>query len=128
VPARFANVKDYYGCRVEAMKTRTTAEWLEIFDKADIPAMPYHTPDTIFDDPHLKEVGFFEWRDHPTEGRVRMMRLPNKWSCGTRKDWNPAPKLGQQSVEVLKEAGVSDADIEAMVQSRATIDGRLGEK
>jgi crotonobetainyl-CoA:carnitine CoA-transferase CaiB-like acyl-CoA transferase len=125
VPARFANVKDYYACRVEAMTAKTTAEWLEIFDKGDIPCMPYHTPDTIFDDPHLKEVGFFEWREHPTEGRVRMMRLPNKWSCGTRKDWNPAPKLGQQSVEVLKEIGLGEDDIAAMVKSGATIDGRL---
>jgi len=128
VQARFANVKEYYACRVEVMKTKTTAEWVEILDKADIPAMPYHTPDTIFDDPHLREVGFFEWRDHPTEGRVRMMRLPNKWSCGTRRDWNPAPKLGQQSVEVLREVGLSDAEIEAMARSGATIDGRLPER
>ena len=125
VSARFANVKDYYAYRTEAMKAKTTAEWLEIFDKADIPAMPYNTPDTIFDDPHLKDIGFFEWREHPTEGRVRMMRLPNKWSCGTRRDWNPAPKLGQQSVEILREIGVDDAEIEKMVRSGATIDGRL---
>ena len=125
VQARFANVKDYYASRVEAMKAKTTAEWLEIFDKADIPAMPYHTPDSVLDDPHLKDVGFFEWRQHPTEGKVRMMRLPNKWSCGTRKDWNPAPKLGQQSVEVLKEIGLDDGEIDAMVRSGATVDGRL---
>jgi len=123
--ARFANVKDYYACRTEALKEKTTAEWLEIFDKADIPAMPYHTPDTILDDPHLEDIGFFEWRDHPTEGKIRMMRLPNKWSCGTRKEWNPAPKLGQQSVELLREIGLTDAEIEAMVQSGATMDGRL---
>ena len=54
-----------------------------------------------------------------------MMRLTNKWSCGTREDWSPAPKLGQQSVEVLQEVGVSEADIAAMVASGATIDGRL---
>ena len=126
VQARFANVKDYYACRVEALKEKTTADWLTIFDKADIPAAPYHTPDTIFDDPHLGDVSFFEWREHPTEGRVRMMRLPNKWSCGTREDWNPAPKLGQQSVEVLKEIGLGEDDIARMVESGATIDGRLG--
>ena len=125
VPARFANVKDYYESRVEAIKVRTTAEWLEIFDRADIPVMPYHTPDSVLDDPHLKEVGFFEWREHPTEGRIRMMRLPNKWSCGTREDWNPAPKLGQQSVEVLKEIGLEDGEIDAMLRSGATTDGRL---
>ena len=90
-----------------------------------VPAMPYHTPDTILDDPHLEDIGFFEWRNHPTEGKIRMMRLPNKWSCGTRKEWNPAPKLGQQSVELLREIGLSDAEIEAMVRSGATMDGRL---
>lgn len=125
VQARFANVKDYYASRVEVLKKKTTAEWLEIFDKADIPAMPYHTPDTVLDDPHLNDVGFFEWREHPTEGKVRMMRLPNKWSCGTRKEWNPAPKLGQQSVEVLKEIGLSEKEIDAMISSGATSDGRL---
>lgn len=125
VPARFANVKDYYASRVEALKAKTTAEWLEIFDKADIPAMPYHTPDSVLDDPHLNEVGFFEWRQHPTEGKVRMMRLPNKWSCGTRRDWNPAPKLGQQSVEILKEIGLDNSEIDAMIHSGATTDGRL---
>jgi crotonobetainyl-CoA:carnitine CoA-transferase CaiB-like acyl-CoA transferase len=54
-----------------------------------------------------------------------MMRLPNKWSCGTRKDWSPAPKLGQQSVDILREIGLADADIDAMVESGATIDGRI---
>lgn len=58
VQARFANVKDYYASRVEALKAKTTAEWLEIFDKADIPAMPYHTPDSVLDDPHLNDVDF----------------------------------------------------------------------
>jgi crotonobetainyl-CoA:carnitine CoA-transferase CaiB-like acyl-CoA transferase len=125
VQARFANVKDYYASRVEVLKKKTTAEWLEIFDKADIPAMPYHTPDSVLEDPHLTDVGFFEWREHPTEGKVRMMRLPNKWSCGTRKDWNHAPKLGQQSVDVLKEIGLDEGEIEAMIATGATSDGRL---
>jgi crotonobetainyl-CoA:carnitine CoA-transferase CaiB-like acyl-CoA transferase len=125
VPARFAHVKEYFEIRIEALKTRTTAEWLEIFDAADVPAMPYHTLDSVLDDPHLKEVGFFEMKDHPTEGRTRSMRLPNRWSCGTRQNWSPAPKLGQQSVEILREAGYSDAEIEKMVTAGVTLDGRI---
>ena len=125
VPARFAHVKEYFEIRIEALKTRTTAEWLEIFDAADVPAMPYHTLDSVLDDPHLKDVGFFEMKDHPTEGRTRSMRLPNRWSCGTRQNWSPAPKLGQQSVEILREAGSSDAEIEKMVAAGVTLDGRI---
>ena len=126
VPARFANVKDYFEVRREALKTRTTAEWLEIFDRIDVPAMPYHTLDEVLDDPHLADVGFFELRDHPTEGRTRNMRLPNKWSSGVRREWNPAPKLGQQSVEILREIGCTEAEIEAMIAAGATLDGRIG--
>ena len=125
VQARFANVAAYFEVRMAALKSKTTAEWLELFDAADVPAMPYHTLDSVIEDPHLKEIGFFEMRDHPTEGRTRNMRLPNKWSCGVREGWNPAPKLGEQSVEILREAGLSEAEIQALLDTGATTDGRI---
>jgi len=125
VAARFANVKDYFQVRVDALRSRATAEWLEIFDRYDVPAMPYHTLDSLLEDPHLADVKFFELKAHPTEGRIRNMRLPNHWSCGTRREWRPAPKLGQDSVEVLRELGYSDAEIEALIAAGVTLDGRL---
>jgi crotonobetainyl-CoA:carnitine CoA-transferase CaiB-like acyl-CoA transferase len=128
VPARFAHVAEYFQVRLEALKARTTAEWLDVFDRCDVPAMPYHTLDTLLEDPHLKDAGFFETKDHPTEGKTRVMRLPNKWSSGVRREWNPAPKLGQQSVEILREIGCTDAEIEAMVASGVTIDGRIAKR
>ena len=124
VEARLAHVTDYFRIRAESLRARTTAEWVEIFDRHDVPAMPYHTLDGLLDDPHLSEVGFFELRDHPTEGKIRNMRLPNRWSCGTRRDWRPAPKLGQDSVEVLREVGYSDGEIQRLVAGGVTLDGR----
>ncbi|OGA23259.1 MAG: hypothetical protein A3I02_02935 [Betaproteobacteria bacterium RIFCSPLOWO2_02_FULL_67_26] len=125
VPARFAHVKEYFQVRIDALKSRTTGEWLEAFDRLDVPAMSYNTLDSLLEDAHLKDVGFFELKDHPTEGKTRSMRLPNKWSSGVRREWNPAPKLGQHSVEILREAGYDDAAIDAMIASGATTDGRL---
>jgi crotonobetainyl-CoA:carnitine CoA-transferase CaiB-like acyl-CoA transferase len=125
VPARFANVKEYFQVRRDALKAKTTAEWLEALDRLDVPAMPYNTLDSLLDDPHLQEVGFFELKDHPTEGTTRSMRLPNQWSSGARRDWSPAPKLGQHSVEILREAGYGADAIDAMIASGATVDGRL---
>jgi crotonobetainyl-CoA:carnitine CoA-transferase CaiB-like acyl-CoA transferase len=125
VEARYRNVAEYFRLRVEALKQKTTAEWLKLLESGDVPAMPYHTLDSLLEDPHLAEAGFFELKDHPTEGRTRSMRLPNKWSSGTRRDWTPAPKLGQHSVEILREAGYDAAAIEAMVASGATLDGRI---
>ena len=125
VQARFANVAAYFEVRMAALKGKTTAEWLEIFDKADVPAMPYHTLDSVLEDPHLKDIGFFEMKDHPTEGRTRNIRLSNKWSSGVREGWTPAPKLGQQSLEILHEAGLSEAEIQVLIDTGATLDGRL---
>ena len=125
IPARFAHVTEYYQVRMDALKAKTTAEWLELFDRGDVPAMPYHTLDSLLEDPHLKDVGFFELKDHPTEGKTRSMRSPNKWSSGVRREWVPAPKLGQHGVEILREIGYHDADIDAMIAAGVTIDGRL---
>ena len=39
VAARFANVKEYFEIRRDGIKQKTTAEWLEILDQADIPEL-----------------------------------------------------------------------------------------
>ncbi|HZQ74630.1 MAG TPA: CoA transferase [Burkholderiales bacterium] len=121
VQARFSNVAAYFEIRMQALKTKTTAQWIEILERHDVPCMPYHTLDSLLDDPHLNEVGFFEIKEHPTEGKIRNFRLPNRWSSPGRKDWNPAPKLGRHSAEVLREAGYSQQEIDDLVKRGVTV-------
>jgi crotonobetainyl-CoA:carnitine CoA-transferase CaiB-like acyl-CoA transferase len=87
--------------------------------------MPYHTLDSLMEDPHLKEVGLFETIEHPTEGNIINMTLPNKLSGGARHDFNAAPKIGQHSVEILREVGYSEAAIQGMIDTQVTLDGRI---
>ena len=124
IAARFRNTADYFAIRAAGLKQKTTQEWIEIFDRTDVPAMPFQTLQQILDDPHLKDIGFFETIEHPSEGKIINMKLPNKLSRGARRDFRPAPKIGQQSVEILREAGLSDAAIDALMQSGAAVDGR----
>jgi len=128
VAARFKNVREYFAIRAEGLRQKTTAEWVEILDRLDVPNMPYHTLDSLMEDPHLTEIGFFQMLDHPSEGKVRNMRLPNKTSFASRAPVQGAPKLGQHSLEVLRDAGLSQAEIDALAAAGTIIDGRLEKK
>ena len=125
IAARFKHTAEYFRIRAEGLRQKTTAEWIEIFDRSDVPAMPFQTLDDLMEDPHLADIGFFQSINHPTEGKIWNMALPNRISGGARRDFRPAPKIGQHSVEILSEIGYREAEIEAMIASGTTVDGRV---
>jgi formyl-CoA transferase len=103
----------------EVMPTRTTADWLAFFDRADIPAMPVNDLEQLFDDPHLSATGFFTTREHPTEGAIRTTASPFDFSASPTDYRRHAPRLGADGREVLAEAGLAGDEIDALVASGA---------
>ena len=63
--ARYANVREYFSIRGEGLKQKTSAEWLDILEKADVPAGRVHSIDTLPGDEHLADVGLFRKVEHP---------------------------------------------------------------
>ncbi len=124
---RFANVQartihsaDVYGYLEALFRTQTTAHWLEVLRKADVPSGPLHTLESLYADEHLNAVGFFERREHPAVGTVVNLRPPSRWSRTPPETARLAPMLGEHSGEVLREAGYTQAQIQAMAASGAT--------
>jgi crotonobetainyl-CoA:carnitine CoA-transferase CaiB-like acyl-CoA transferase len=101
----------------ELMQSRTTDEWLAFFDEADIPAMRVNDIDDLFDDPHLKETDFFTMREHPSEGLIRTTASPFAFEKTPASYRRHAPVLGADGPEVLREAGVSQEELEALLRS-----------
>ncbi|MFA5664525.1 CaiB/BaiF CoA transferase family protein [Castellaniella sp.] len=103
----------------EIFLERTTQAWLALLEQADIPCMPLHTVDTLLQDPHLADVGLFEWTEHPTEGRLRQIGVPTRWSDSQPEPGTPAPRAGEHSLEILQELGCTAVEIEELMRSGA---------
>lgn len=112
--SRNTHIDVLYQAAQEIMRTRTTSGWIELLDQLEIPVMPLHTLDSLVDDPHLADVGFFEKVDHPSEGEIWSMPRASIWSKTPPSVRRLAPRLGEHSVEILREAGFSEFDIECM--------------
>ncbi len=124
--SRSVHIDALYALLAEELSTRTTAEWLEILDTADIPVMPLHTLDSLIDDPHLAAIGFLKTVEHPSEGPIRSIGVPTIWSETQATPGRPAPRLGEHSLEVLREAGYSAEEIDRLLADGVTADGSAG--
>ncbi len=109
---RVRNIDDTYSKTGEIMATRTTREWLAIFDKSGVPLIVVNTLEDLATDPHLVATGFWRFQDHPTEGRLRMPSFPVNFGATPADIRLPAPRLGEHTVEVLREAGLTAEQIE----------------
>jgi len=115
--ARMEHIDEVYAELGQLMKTKTTDEWLDLFDRADVPALPMHSYASALEDPHLKAIGFFRESDHPTEGRIRQMAVPAAFSRTPAEPEKPAPVQGADGRRVLERMGFSDAEIAALADA-----------
>jgi crotonobetainyl-CoA:carnitine CoA-transferase CaiB-like acyl-CoA transferase len=118
--ARSRNISQVYEFVAGEMVKRTSAEWLRLLMEADIPVTPLNSVDDVIGDPHLVESGFYVATEHPTEGKLRTMRAPDRWSGTPPGALRPAPRLGEHSAEILREAGYTKAEIDAMIAAGVT--------
>ncbi len=95
--------------------TKPTGEWMRSLSDAGVPCGRINDLATVFADPHLAERGLFIDLPHPTLGTVRAIGSPLHLSDTPPSIRRAAPLLGEHTREVLAEAGLPAAEIDALV-------------
>lgn len=114
--SRTENITAVLSKLAEFIRDRTTAEWMDLFRKAEIPAMPIASLTELLDDPHLTEAGFWEKRD-TAEGVYCFPGIPTNFSGTPGAIGDAGPALGGDSEQILAEAGWSPEVISALITS-----------
>jgi crotonobetainyl-CoA:carnitine CoA-transferase CaiB-like acyl-CoA transferase len=120
--ARSAHVEEMYGLIDQLVPQKTVAEWVAALEAAEVPCQPVKSLDQLFDDRHLKWRGLFQKTQHHSEGEITTLAPPVTFSTTPSRHTRGAPLLGEDSVAVLRAAGVSEAEIAALERSGAMID------
>jgi crotonobetainyl-CoA:carnitine CoA-transferase CaiB-like acyl-CoA transferase len=121
IAARAKFVAAWFAVRGAPLTSKSTAEWLAIFQAVDIAAMPCHTLETLRHDPHLDAVGLVTFEQHPTEGRAAAIRSSIRFDGDLPSTGTPAQPRGQQTRAILAELGYALSEIDTLSSSGAAL-------
>jgi formyl-CoA transferase len=118
--ARLAN-RDRLNAAIEAVtRTRPSAEWVEVLNRAGVPCGPIYKIDQVFADPQVRHLGIARAIDNAAHGHqmlvgqaVDLSRTP--WALRT-----PTPGKGEHTDAVLGALGYDAAAI-ARLRARGAI-------
>ncbi|MBP1775697.1 MAG: L-carnitine dehydratase/bile acid-inducible protein [candidate division NC10 bacterium] len=94
------------------IRARTTREWVEYLVPRGIWAAPILDYEAVLEDPAVRESDVVEEVEHPTAGKVRLLRFPVEFSSGRASCRRIPPRSGEHTDEVLREIGYSEAEVQ----------------
>ncbi len=115
---RYRN-RDALNARIaEVLKTRTSAEWIDILNDAGVPCGPINSIDQTFADPQVQHLGMA--RAVEDDGPpIKLVAQPIQMSASDPALRSRAGDPGADSHAILAEAGYSDREIKQLRQSGA---------
>lgn len=99
----------------EPLKQRSMLEWVEIFEKHNVPCGPIYTLDQVFEDVQIKHRGMKTMLDHEAGAQVPSVDSPIRLSETPVNLTRSAPALGSSNEQVLKhDLGLTDEQIQGL--------------
>lgn len=99
--------------------TRSSAHWLALLARFNVPATRVQDLNhALRHDPQVAHNKTLIEVDHPSAGKVEMLALPVNFHGTPARYARPAPRLGEHSIEILRQFGFSQDEIERLISSR----------
>ena len=117
--ARSANRKTLNAEIGSYTQRKSSAEWIDIFNRAGVPCGPIYSIDQVFADPHVKHLGIAQIVKKKDKTELTLVGQPVVLSRTKSRLVAPPPGLGEHTDEVLKEFGFSAKEINALRQANA---------
>ena len=108
------------------LKTRTTEEWLPVFDEAGVPCGPVLTLDEVYLHPQVQARAMDIEVQHPIAGRIHAIGFPVKYSGTPGHIYRPAPVLGQHTFAMLESLGYRPEQCRQLETEGVVLDAHLG--
>lgn len=100
----------------EVLRTRTGAEWADVFRRHDIPHGPVHDVGAAIEQEVVRARGFVRTVDHVRAGAVRLLGSPLAFEDFDASRYRASPLLGEHTREVLGEVGLAPGEVDALVR------------
>ena len=95
-----------------SLRTKTSAEWVDIMNKGGVPCGPIYRMDEVFADPQVKHMQIRAEVTHPRLGRIGLINQPIKLSRTPAKLAAATPERGEHTEEVLQEIGFTKIEVD----------------
>ena len=98
----------------ELTVTKTSNEWVEMFEEVGVPCGPIYNMAEMFADPQVKHLQMATPVQHPRMGEFEVVNQAIKLSRTPHQIRTATPEQGEHTDEILSGLGYDDATIKAM--------------